>query len=217
MFAQPEHNNRNAISRSHSKQRALKTKNDRIVCPIFKDNKYPYHGIGFKLGDPFALTYKFYASKHFSIALDAGKTSSGLYSHYYRDKFNDYVPTDTLGNGSSISYLTGKVKADWVSEIKCLYSIDAAILSPGLQIYGGLGIQGKSTELEYVYQHSSNEIGRFQRNRSTLGQTTIIGIEYNYFQLPISAFMEMELFIDVLKDPGLRRFQGGVGLRYVFR
>ena len=40
----------------------------RIMCPIFVNSRYPYQGIGFKLGDPFALTYKFYANKHFSFA-----------------------------------------------------------------------------------------------------------------------------------------------------
>ncbi len=31
----------------------------RIVCPIFEESQYPYQGIGFKVGDPFALTYNF--------------------------------------------------------------------------------------------------------------------------------------------------------------
>jgi len=34
--------------------------------------------------------------------------------------------------------------------------------------------------------------------------------------LPVSAFMEIEVFTDILEDPGWSRFQGGVGLRFVF-
>jgi len=44
----------------------------------------------------------------------------------------------------------------------------------------------------------------------------VLGFEYSYFSLPISAFIEIEWFTDVLLDPGYQRFQGGVGLRYVF-
>ena len=63
----------------------------RIICPIFEESRYPYQGIGFKLGDPFALTYKFYANKHFSFAADAGKAASGLYSRYYRDECSCFL------------------------------------------------------------------------------------------------------------------------------
>jgi hypothetical protein len=34
--------------------------------------------------------------------------------------------------------------------------------------------------------------------------------------MPISAFMEMELYTDIKIDPGWEKVQGGVGLRYVF-
>jgi hypothetical protein len=44
----------------------------------------------------------------------------------------------------------------------------------------------------------------------------VVGFEYSYFTLPISAFIEIEGFSDALLDPGYKRFQGGVGLRYIF-
>src|SRR5882757_959019 len=75
-----------------------------IMCPIFVESRYPYQGIGFKLGDPFAVTYKFYANKHFSFAADAGKAASGLYNKYYRGAFQEYLP-DTLKKDQSITYL----------------------------------------------------------------------------------------------------------------
>jgi hypothetical protein len=62
----------------------------KIMCPIFENSQYPYQGIGVKLGDPFALTYKYYPSKHWAFALDGGKAASGLYNKYYRGLFNTY-------------------------------------------------------------------------------------------------------------------------------
>jgi hypothetical protein len=47
--------------------RGIKAK---IICPIFENSKYPYQGIGIKLGDPFALTYKFYATEKFAVTID---------------------------------------------------------------------------------------------------------------------------------------------------
>lgn len=194
----------------------------KIACPIVDPSQYPFHGIGIKLGDPFAISYKFYLSEHFGIALDFGKVASGLYSDYYRDKFNEYIDVDTAQEGR-VSYLTHRVNADWVGELKFLWHFDAKGITPGLKIYFGVGPEIKSTQLTYQYIYSSNdndnvnELGEFDRKRTTFGPQLSLGIEYSYFQIPISAFMEVELFNDVSLDPGWRRFEGGAGLRYLFR
>ena len=201
----------------------------RIVCPIFVESQYPYQGIGFKVGDPFALTYKFYPSKHWSFAVDAGKAASGLYNSYYRGLFNNLVHSDTLSKDkatnekSTITYLTHKVLNDWFLETKFLYQWDAEKISKGLMFYAGLGWQWRSAKLQYDYNYQQAPIGvgetsygRFTANRFTYGPVAITGFEYSYFSLPISAFIEVELFTDALIDPGYQRFQGGVGLRYVF-
>lgn len=194
----------------------------RIVCPIFENSRYPYQGIGFKLGDPFAVTYKFYANKHFAFAADVGKAASGLYNKYYRDAFQSYLP-DTLHRGQSIQYLAHKAISDLFIETKFLYQWDAEKISKGLQFYAGLGWQWRNTELEYEYNvtdrilsANDGKFGKFNETRFTYGPVVLIGFEYSYFTLPVSAFIEVELFTDALLDPGYQRFQGGVGLRYVF-
>ncbi len=194
----------------------------RIICPIFEESRYPYQGIGFKLGDPFALAYKFYANKHFSFAVDAGKAASGLYNKYYREAFNTYLP-DTLSKDQSITYLAHKATQDWFLETKFLYQWDAEKISKGLQLYAGAGWQWRNTVLEYDYtfndtsgNQDDGKFGKFTETRFTYGPVFLVGFEYSYFSLPLSAFIEVELFTDALIDPGYQRFQGGVGLRYVF-
>jgi hypothetical protein len=194
----------------------------RIICPVFEQSRYPYQGIGIKLGDPFALAYKFYANKNFSFAVDAGTAASGLYNKYYRGAFPSYLP-DTLNSDQSITYLAHKVTADWFLETKFLYQWDAEKISKGLQLYAGAGWQWRNTELEYDYNFndvSNNQddgkFGKFTETRFTYGPVLLVGFEYSYFSLPISAFIEVEMFTDALIDPGYQRFQGGVGLRYVF-
>lgn len=205
---------------SHSKAK--------VVCPVFEQSQYPYQGIGFKVGDPFALTYKFYPSKNWSFAVDAGKAASGLYNNYYRGLFNNLVNKDTLsvdnisGEKSTLSYYTHKVLSDWFLEAKFLYQWDASKISKGLMLYGGAGWQWRNTVLRYEYNYQQagsfgdNRFGGFTKNRFTYGPVVLVGFEYSYFSLPVSAFIEVEMFTDALVDPGYRRFQGGVGLRYVF-
>ena len=204
---------------SAAKFRGAKAK---TLCPVFENSRYPYQGIGIKLGDPFAITYKYYFSQKFAVAADIGKASSGLYNRYFREQFDNYVVTDTFSTSdASIEYYTHKVLADLIGEIKLLYQLDASKISPGLQVYIGAGWEWKNTKLQYDYTYKENasepdRFGRFERTRFTMGPQAVIGIEYAYFKIPISAFMELEYFSDVLADPGWSRVEGGVGLRYIF-
>jgi len=212
-------------SRFHFSTPKVRGNKAKIICPIFTNSKYPFHGLGFKLGDPFALTYKYYPNKRFSFAVDVGKAASGLYNRYFREKFNFYVVSDTIpSDGSSLVYLTHRVKSDLIGDVKVLYHIDGKKISEGLQAYAGIGWEWKRTQLHYDYQYfdagnntpTADPFGSFQRNRVTMGPQVVLGIEYAYFQIPISAFMEVEYFSDVQADPGWQRFEGGVGLRYIF-
>jgi hypothetical protein len=191
----------------------------RVICPIFENSEYPYQGIGAKLGDPAALSYKYYPNKHFAFGADVGKVASGLYSKYYRKQFGGYLP-DTLSGEQSIKYLSHRALRDLYFEAKFLYQWNADNISKGLQFYTGLGWQWRSTKLEYDYIYENgpfeNQLGKFKRSRFTYGPTAIVGFEYSYFSLPLSAFIEIEWFTDALLDPGYNRFQGGVGLRYIF-
>ena len=208
--------------RYNSKATHVSHRKAKTVCPIFEVSKFPYHGIGLKLGDPFALTYKFYPNKKWGFVADVGKASSGLYNRYYIQKFDEYAEASTA---DTVTYLSHRVKSDYVGEVKILYHFDATVLSPGLMFYIGAGWEVKSTKLQYSFTYDTspsvgsgvrNEIDRIERSRFTQGPQVVMGIEYSYFQIPISAFMEVEYFQDVVADPGWRKFEGGVGLRYVF-
>ncbi len=199
-----------------------KTNGASIIHPIFDERLYPYHGIGIKLGDPTALTYKFYAIKNFALSVDAGKAANGLYNDYYRNSFMDYLP-DTLTANESIRHLSNKVTSDIFLEGKFLYQWDTEKISKGLQIYVGAGWQWRRTNIRYDYLFNDLSPGgngaksdRIVLNRNTNGPVAIVGFEYSYFSIPISAFIEIEWFSDVSLDPGYHRFQGGMGLRYVF-
>jgi hypothetical protein len=191
----------------------------KTICPIFENSKYPYQGIGFKVGDPFAFSYKLYPVKHYAFVVDVGSPSSGLYSKLFREEFalksNEFVPGQ-----ENVEYLSHEIKTDFVLDAKVLYQLDADKLSKGLQVYGGIGWELRRTSIEYDYFFETapnfNEPGTLTNKRITQGVQAAVGIEYAYFQLPISAFIEMEYYIDMLQQPGWTHLQGGIGLRYVF-
>jgi hypothetical protein len=190
-------------------------KSKSFVCPVFDESGYPYTGIGVKVGDPFAITLKFYFSKNFAIVGDFGKSASALYSRYYADLFDTYFPDpdDTL------TYFTNEVKQDWVGEFKLIYQIDASALSPGLWFYTGVGVEAR--DLKINYQYTTNEpltpdLRTVQRRRPTQGLQAVLGMEYANFKFPISTFLEIEYYYDIAKDPGWTALQGGVGFRYIF-
>lgn len=185
------------------------------------ETQFPHHGLGFKLGDPLAITYRFYVNQQFSFGMDFGAAASGLYNRYFRGKFDSYIHSDTFRTSdASIEYSSHKVKSDLVGEVKFVYHIDVTRLSPGLQLFIGGGWEFKDTSIDYVYVYRNGSIenlpGIFRRKRLTMGPQLTAGIEYGYKKIPVTAFMEIEYYTDIQVDPGWHRFEGGVGLRYAF-
>lgn len=215
--------NRYSRSKLGYKSPKVRGQKAKIVCPVFETTGYPYHGLGVKLGDPAALTYKYYPNGKFSVAADFGKASSGLYNRYFREKFLEYAAMgDTLSDNSSLTYSFHRLKADWVADLKFLYHVEASALSEGIQLYTGLGWEWKYSRIAYDFHYNRAGINavreprQTERTRSTMGPQVVMGLEYSNFKLPVSAFMEVEYFLDVKADPGWKKFEGGVGLRYIF-
>ncbi|KXK31538.1 MAG: hypothetical protein UZ12_BCD005000269 [Bacteroidetes bacterium OLB12] len=165
---------RKSVKSGTFRQPVVSRNKAKIMCPIFETSQYPYQGVGFKMGDPFALTYKFYPNKNWAFAVDGGKAASGLYNRYYRNAFETYLP-DSLTDTESIQYLSHKANSDWFLEAKFLYQWNAEKISKGLQLYAGLGWQWRNTRLTYDYLYEDtgpsqeSNLRKFTRNRFTYG------------------------------------------------
>lgn len=213
-------------SRSSAKFKKIKVGHSKaiIICPTTKakNHLYPFHALGIKFGDPLAVSYKVYLSKNYSLAVDIGKSASGLYGGHIREIFKNFIP-DTLKTGQRFSYLTHKVKSDLFAEIKGMRQFPTPVIAKGLQVYVGLGLQLRNISIRYNYSfedafnaENSGKIADFKGSKLTTGLTAVAGLEYSYAGLPISAFIEIEYFQDVSSVPRSNRFQGGIGLRYIF-
>ena len=196
-----------------------KNKKMAIICPIFHLSEYPYQGIGFKIGDPFAITYKFYASKNFAVGIDFGKAASGLYSNLHKDRFeNAFQP-----EGDTVFLYQGhSVLNQNVFSAKVFYYKEGPRALKGLDIYVGVGWQVQFVDVKYDYLKIRTVPPETIRTAQTtlffqpMGPEFVFGLEYANFNFPISAFLEGGLFYNLDQAQQWRRFQGGIGIRYVF-
>lgn len=186
----------------------------KVICPGFTPSEYPYQGIGIKIGDPFAITYKLYATKWFAFSMDGGFASSGLYKSRYKALFATFPEADTL------TYVNHQVNKDVVFAVNVSFYNEGPKFLKGLDYYLSLGWQFRYVDLLYgfVDEVSVTEkvFGTFNKSTDYMGPEIGIGLEYSYFNLPISAFLEVNWMYDIVYEPTFIKFQGGIGLRYVF-
>jgi len=185
-----------------------------VICPIFHPSEYPYQGLGFKAGDPFALTYKLYATKWLAFSIDGGIAAYGLYKSRYKELFNIFPENDTL------EYVNHTVNSDTHFSAKVSLYHEGPKFIKGLDVYLSLGWQLRYLDITYGYNDdislTDKVFGTEDKKIDYNGPEAGLGIEYSYFNLPMSAFMEVNLFYDVVNPPTFVKFQFGIGLRYVF-
>lgn len=202
-------------TQKHRPAKFRTNKKTAVICPTFVPSEYPYQGIGIKMGDPFAITYKLYATEVFAISIDGGIAAHGLYNKRYQDLFN------TLPDIDSLTYITHEVLQDTHLSAKfSIYNFGPEI-SDKLDYYISLGWQWRYVRIEYGYNETQNVTEtQYFTSTETLdynGPEAGLGFEYSYFDLPLSAFVEATVMYDMTyNDPAYFRFQGGIGIRYIF-
>jgi hypothetical protein len=200
--------------RSYNNPSSVRAKTGSAV-PLFDEAGFPYQGIGIKLGDPMALTFKFYFSERLALEADFGRTLSALYGSYYQGLFDLYFPDPA----DVLTYSDHSVSSDWVGNLKLLYHVPAGELAKGLRFYAGPGWQVRDGKIDYTYSDTSSGGNLSQTTRvpnQTQGITLTAGVEYSNFDGPVVLFAEGVLFFDLDQDRGWTRLQGGVGVRFVF-
>ena len=184
------------------------------ICPGYHLSEYPYQGIGIRVGDSFGLTYKLYITDFLTFSMDGGIASYGLYKKRYAQIF------DTLPESDTLDYFSHEVKSDVQFSAKVSYYSEGPPFMKGLDWYVSLGWQFRFVDIQYGYNYEvspiENRFGSFTKEMNYMGPEAFIGIEYAYFEIPMSAFLEVGAFYDVVYEPTFVQFLFGVGLRYVF-
>jgi len=204
--------------KAYTNHKFKKNKKFAQICPIFHSSEYPYQGIGIKVGDPLAITYKFYATANLAFGIDVGKASDGLYSQLHRDRFGSVpVPIDT-----SYIYVSHDVLNQNVFSAKIFYYKEGPRAIKGLDLYVGAGFQIQFVDIKYDYiavRERPPETRKTQQvtlDFKPMGLEVMGGLEYAYFNIPVTVFAELGLFFGTDDIQQWKKFQGGIGLRYVF-
>ena len=217
IYAQHKHK-MNPYFRGRYKDIKVPKSKQKFICPGYTGGEYPFQGFGIKLGDPFALTYKFYATKRFSIVVDYGRTATGLYNEFHKNNFQEQLQPDTLLNGERIKYFGHAAKKDAILTGKVLYNSYFNKV-PTMHWYLGVGAQFRWSNLDYAYIQETpgiSELKKFSQEAVTFGPEVVAGIEYSHPDMPISSFFEVESYFDLANYLSWWRFSAGVGIRYIF-
>ncbi len=175
------------------------------------------HHLGLRIGEPLSITYKTYLDDRFSLEGMIG-TAGANSSQYYRRSFdnNRPFPSAIYGAHSSSNGFSLNVRGAYNEDI----SSEFDIVEGALYAYGGAGLQIRSVKVNYVYTDGRSSAAYVPLNESRtnvdFGPEGFIGSEYFFEDLPLSAFAEIGLFMELLDRPGHIRLQGGIGARYLF-
>ncbi len=168
-------------------------------------------GIGIRIGDPLGITYKAYLQRRSAIELILGSVSRNNHSSYYRDSFkklNKY--DDFLYNSHNVNFTMVLMGRYLKHE-----SFPAHVEGRLDWFYGG-GVQLRIAKLEYQYFDTQNRIFTDDHTNVDFGPEGIIGMEYEFADIPMVAFGEVSLLMELVDRPFHFAVFGAFGLRYAF-
>lgn len=174
-------------------------------------------GVGIRLGEPISLTYKDFIEDYLSYEIMIG--SAGVNgSDYYRKDFENNPPSSnafyqghSAKKGVSINF-----RMALNEDITDLFEITQGYLLG----YGGVGVQIRTTNVDYTYFQNTpgnpnQSLMREERSNFDLGPEAFAGAEYYFDETPISVFLEVGMFLELIDRINVKG-QGGIGVRYLF-
>lgn len=183
-----------------------------LLAPIFASAQED--GIGLRLGEPLSITYKKFLDDN--IAIEGMFGRAGINSNqYYQRSFDNNRPSPNAfyashSTGSSFAF---NLRAAYHEDITDDLNIEVGYFLA----YAGVGVQLRSTRVDYAYTDGSAGILlRDSRRNIDFGPEIFGGGEYYFDDLPISVFAEIGMFVEFLDRFGHLKLQGGLGVRYLF-
>lgn len=173
-------------------------------------------GIGIRLGEPLSITYKKFLDDNIAIEGMFGAAGANSAQYYQRSFENNRPSANAFYTAHSTSnILSFNVRGAYHEDITDDLNIDQGYILG----YFGVGAQLRTAQVDYAFTDSSinpNAVFRETRTNIDFGPEVFGGAEYYFDELPMSVFAEIGLFMELLDRFGHLRFQGGIGVRYIF-
>lgn len=181
-------------------------------------------GIGVRLGDPSGITAKKYFGNN-ALEISIGRTHWFSGRGWYRNRFDKWYE-DQRFDYKEYQFIGYRASAPIGLQVHYLFqksinSIGDSKVS-GLDWYLGFGGQLRFRNYDYDYRYKLHGDPNWYYERGgrvsdiDLGVDGVIGLEYTFEEVPVSVFLDVTLFMEILDDPFLFYFQGGLGARYNF-
>jgi hypothetical protein len=177
-------------------------------------------GIGIRLGDPAGITFKKYSSKNAlevnigrSYLFNGNKWYNTHFNYWYNKQNYNYKEYQYLGYGSGVPVA-----------LQLHYLFRNPVKSTqGLEWYWGFGGQMRFQRYYYSYRYKlhgdPNWYYAYDQAVTDidLGFDGVLGMEYNFKDIPLALFADINIFMEIIDRPFLFWFQGGLGVRYNFK
>jgi hypothetical protein len=173
-------------------------------------------GAGIRLGEPISLTYKDFIEDYLSyeVMLGGGGVNG---SDYYQKDFESNPPASNafyLGHSSSRG-VSLNFRMALHEDITDVFEITQGYLLG----YAGAGVQLRTTNVDYSYVLNSSNPNQpvltEERTNFDFGPEAFAGAEYYFDETPISVFVEIGMFLELIDRINIKG-QGGIGVRYLF-
>lgn len=181
-------------------------------------------GLGIRFGDPSGLTLKKYMGDR-ALELSIGRTHWFYDDDWYDRRFDDWYEAQRF-RYRDLRYVGHEKSVPIGLQLHYLFHKDIAGTgrggASGLDWYYGFGgqIRFQGYRYDYRYRREGNPDWYYETSSRIvdfdLGGDVVIGLEYTFANAPISLFMDATLFMEIIDDPFLFWFQGGIGGRFNF-
>lgn len=166
-------------------------------------------GAGVRLGDPTGVSLKKYGKTN--LEFNIGR-SYYLYKYSYERAFYGYGKF----KDRKVYYYRGYEAVRAPIAVQLHFMKQKAIKDvKGLDWYVGVGPQFRSERVRYVYDYYGRRVVE-DVNEIDLGIDGVIGLEYNFDDMPLSIAADATLFMEIFNDPFFPWGQAGLAIRYNF-
>ncbi|MCC7301979.1 MAG: hypothetical protein IT233_05005 [Bacteroidia bacterium] len=193
-----------------------------VLCPaVLLAGDTPNMGIGFRFGEPSGITFKKYLGESKAFEISFGRSylwnGDGWYNsyfhNYYKKQYNWYWYSYS---SYSRSFPFG-LQANYLFH-KPLYASEKY---GDLSWYFGAGAQVRIQTIKYYYHYQETATSPILYSSDSytnfdIGIDGVIGLEFNFKEVPLSVFTDAVMFMEVADQPFRFWWQGGSGIRYNF-
>lgn len=194
-----------------------------LLCSTFSLFGQDEWGIGLRFGDPSGVTLKKYLTDR-AFEISVGRTHWFYDDDWYGRRFDDWYERQRFGY-RDLNYRGYDASAPIGLQAHYLFregiNKSTALNRTGLEWYYGFGAQLRFQSYRYDYRYKRDGGRDWYYTTSDrivdvdIGGDVVIGLEYT-FKAPISVFIDLCLFMEILDDPFLFGAQAGLGGRFNF-